>query len=159
MATVITQSWDTMADKIPAVRNEHHEMLSSLPLAILLHYGRIVYFLFAASELAIFIFKGVRLPYPPNNFLTEISLLVFQTPLEVIRLKLGERGNLAEQALPLLLSCFLACPAILAALYYALWQTFVLRFDVVLASILICFQGSQSILALATAVSFGRSSK
>ncbi|XP_022643877.1 transmembrane protein 216-like [Varroa jacobsoni] len=137
----------------------HQEMLSSLPLAILLHYGRIVYFAFSMVQVLSFTFKGLRLPYPPNNLLTEVSLLLFQTPLEIIRLKLGERGNLSEEALPLLLSCFLSAPAILAALYYALWQTFVLRLDVVVSSILICFQVAQTVIALATAVSFGRAHK
>ncbi|OQR75029.1 transmembrane protein-like [Tropilaelaps mercedesae] len=137
----------------------HREMLSSLPLAILLHYGRIAYFTFAVVQFLSFMFKGARLPYPPNNLLTEISLLAFQTPLEVVRLKLGERGNLSEQAFPLLLSCFLSAPAVLSALYYALWQTFVLRLDVVAASMLICFQGAQTVLALVTAISFGRAQK
>lgn len=76
-----------------------------------------------------------------------------------MKLFLGERGNLSEEALPLLLSCFLSAPAILAALYYALWQTFVLRLDVVVSSILICFQVAQTVIALATAVSFGRAHK
>jgi transmembrane protein 216 len=48
---------------------------------------------------------------------------------------IGTRGNLAQERLTLLFSLLVCIPSLFGYLYFLLWQTYVLRFEVVLVSL------------------------
>ncbi|EEC18715.1 transmembrane protein, putative [Ixodes scapularis] len=131
-------------------------ILSSLPYQVLLVFGGWFYVVFAAVELFLFLFKGMSLPYPKGNMASEVCLLTFTTVVESVRLSLGKRGNLTERSPCVLLSLLLTVPAALSSVYFLLWQTYVLRLDVVLAAVQLGFQALQSLFALSSVLAFGK---
>lgn len=56
----------------------------------------------------------------------------------------------------MLLSLLLTVPAALSSVYFLLWQTYVLRLDVVLAAVQLGFQALQSLFALSSVLAFGK---
>lgn len=123
--------------------------LSSLPLQILM-FLNIYYFTFYwICELLIFIYKGSILPFPNQNGILamEIILLFLLAALESLRLFFGYKGNLAERKISLIYSVFLAIPVILTELYFILWQTYVLRIEVIVCSVALIFVGVEIILS------------
>ncbi|XP_070383034.1 transmembrane protein 216-like [Dermacentor albipictus] len=128
------------------------EILSSLPYQVLLVFGGWFYVLFAAVELFLLLFKGLSFPYPSGNMASEVCLLAFLTVIESVRISLGKRGNLTERSPCLALSVVLTVPSVLGALYFLLWQTYVLRLDWVLAAGQVALQALQTLLAVTTMV-------
>ncbi|KAH7933447.1 hypothetical protein HPB49_012568 [Dermacentor silvarum] len=112
------------------------EILSSLPYQVLLVFGGWFYVLFAAVELFLLLFKGLSFPYPSGNMASEVCLLAFLTVIESVRVSL----------------VVLTVPSILGALYFLLWQTYVLRLDWVLAAGQVALQALQTLLAVTTMV-------
>ncbi|XP_037525494.2 transmembrane protein 80 [Rhipicephalus sanguineus] len=83
---------------------------------------------------------------------SEVCLLAFLTVVESVRISLGKRGNLTERSPCLALSVVLTVPSVLGALYFLLWQTYVLRLDWVLAAGQVALQALQTLLAVTTMV-------
>ncbi|KAK8756574.1 hypothetical protein V5799_000728 [Amblyomma americanum] len=84
---------------------------------------------------------------------SELCLLAFLTVVESVRLSLGKRGNLVGGPC-LALSLLLSVPSVLGALYFLLWQTYVLRLDWVLAAAqaaLLALQALLAVVAIASA--------
>ena len=69
---------------------------------------------------------------------------------------LGWRGNLTERKLPLLISLLLSLPCIICHIYFILWQTYVLRFEVITNAIQLCFVGLEIIFSIFAFISFAR---
>lgn len=128
------------------------QLLSSLPYQVLLVFGGWFYVVFAAGELFLLLFKGLSLPYPSGNMASELCLLAFLTVVESVRLSLGKRGNLVGGPC-LALSLLLSVPSALGALYFLLWQTYVLRLDWLLAAAQALLLALQALLAVATIIS------
>ncbi|XP_077528877.1 transmembrane protein 216-like isoform X1 [Haemaphysalis longicornis] len=132
------------------------ELLSSLPYQVLLVFGGWFYVVFAAVELFLLLFKGLSFPYPSGNMASEVCLLAFLTVVENVRLTLGKRGNLTERSPCLVLSLVLTVPAVLGAVYFLVWQTYVLRLDLVLAAGQVALQALQTLLAIGTLASVAK---
>lgn len=130
--------------------------LSSLPYQVLLVFGGWFYVVFAAVELFLLLFKGLSFPYPSGNMASEVCLLAFLTVVENVRLTLGKRGNLTERSPCLVLSLVLTVPAVLGAVYFLVWQTYVLRLDLVLAAGQVALQALQTLLAIGTLASVAK---
>lgn len=130
--------------------------LSSLPYQVLLVFGGWFYVVFAAAELFLLLFKGLSFPYPSGNMASEVCLLAFLTVIENVRLTLGKRGNLTERSPCLVLSLVLTVPAVLGAVYFLVWQTYVLRLDLVLAAGQVALQSLQTLLAISTLASVAK---
>jgi transmembrane protein 216 len=113
--------------------------------------------MFAFCELGMGIFKVVNLPYPTGTVLSEFLLLLFLCCTEYVRLFLGRKGNLTERSLVLLVSEGLTVPSIFGVLYFLLWQTYVLRLEVVLCAIQLTLQGLELAVALLCLVKFYKS--
>ncbi|KAH9379779.1 hypothetical protein HPB48_020421 [Haemaphysalis longicornis] len=100
--------------------------------------------------------KRLSFPYPSGNMASEVCLLAFLTVVENVRLTLGKRGNLTERSPCLVLSLVLTVPAVLGAVYFLVWQTYVLRLDLVLAAGQVALQALQTLLAIGTLASVAK---
>ena len=96
----------------------------------------------------------MSLPFPTAAVGWEVTFTVLLLLLEQGRLFLVSKGNLTELAGPALWGLGLALPAIIAHLYFLLWQTYVLRLDQILHAVGLVFVGFEVILAALTLPSF-----
>ncbi|XP_064184179.1 transmembrane protein 216 [Anguilla rostrata] len=131
-------------------------ILSSAPLQVLLHLNGWYFAAFFVAEILMFVYKGVLLPYPRANLILDIVLLFLYLGLEVLRLFYGWKGNLCERSLALMLSVAVLVPCAVLCVYYLLLQTFVLRLELVLNAIQLCFYSLELLLSLITISAFSR---
>uniref|UniRef100_A0A8C6SD24 Transmembrane protein 216 n=1 Tax=Neogobius melanostomus TaxID=47308 RepID=A0A8C6SD24_9GOBI len=132
-------------------------ILSSVPLQILFYLNKWYFAAFYLAEILMFIYKGILLPYPTNNLVLDLVLLVLFFALENLRIFYGEKGNLCERPLSASLSVFTLLPCAALAVYYLLLQTFVLRLEFLLNAVLLCFYCTEFILGVVTLSMFSRS--
>ena len=129
---------------------------SSVPYQILLYINGWYFGFFWLCEALIFIFKGQTLPYPPNVLLAEVILLFIMAGLEAIRLFLGMKGNLTERVAGVVLSIVISIPALFGSIYLLIWQTYVLRVEVILNAIQLAFIALQLVFGLVSTITFAR---
>uniref|UniRef100_A0A3B3R2A0 Transmembrane protein 216 n=1 Tax=Paramormyrops kingsleyae TaxID=1676925 RepID=A0A3B3R2A0_9TELE len=108
------------------------------------------------AEILIFVYKGILLPYPPANLILDIVLLFLFLGLETLRIFYGQKGNLCQQSLSLVVSMGVLVPCAVLSVYYLLLQTFVLRLEVTLNAVLLCFHSLELLLGLVTVSAFSR---
>jgi len=131
--------------------------LSSLPLQILLHLNVYFFLFYWLCELLLYIYKGVRFPFPGNfggTLVLEMALLLFIAVIEGFRLFFGYKGNLAERKQTLVWSVILSLPILISQLYLMLWQTYVLRVEIVLCAIFFIMVSLEVLLSAATIWTF-----
>ncbi|XP_064618148.1 transmembrane protein 216-like [Liolophura sinensis] len=131
---------------------------SSLPYQILLYINGWYFAFFFVAEILIFAFKGETLPFPSSVLAAEVILLFILAGIEALRLFFGQKGNLTERIIGVLTSILLSVPALFGAIYLILWQTYVLRIDIVLSAIQLCFICLETIFGIVSMVTFGRAS-
>lgn len=68
----------------------------------------------------------------------------------------AQKGNLTERIMGVLVSIVLSIPAVLGTLYLILWQTYVLRVDVILAAIQAAFIGLELVFGIISMITFAR---
>lgn len=68
----------------------------------------------------------------------------------------AQKGNLTERIVGVVISILLSIPAVLGALYLILWQTYVLRVDVILAAIQAAFIGLELVFGIVSMINFAR---
>ncbi|XP_066265366.1 transmembrane protein 216-like [Branchiostoma lanceolatum] len=139
-----------------AARGRQTVILSSLPLQVLYYLNGWYFGFFWIAEALIFVYKGEVLPFPSTNLASEIVLLFLLGIIEVIRLFFGSKGNLTERIISMVVSILLCLPVLFTVLFFLLWQTYVLRAEVILCAILLVFLGLELILGVAAMVSFAR---
>ncbi|XP_008291132.1 transmembrane protein 216 [Stegastes partitus] len=132
-------------------------ILSSTPLQLLFYLNGWYFAAFYLAEILMFIYKGVLLPYPLDNLVLDVVLLLLFLALETLRIFYGWKGNLCERSLSSCLSVFVLLPCTALAVYFLLLQTFVLRLEFLLCSGLLCFYGLQLLLGLLSISAFSRS--
>lgn len=131
-------------------------MLSNLPLAVVIYFNGWYDALYAVVMLALYVWKGASLPYPgPLGGLLalEVCLVLLLGCIEYARLMLASRGNKTERPAPIIFSLLLSFPAAYLFFYYLYQQVYVTRLDVVLASTgisFICFELLLSVLVILT---------
>lgn len=69
---------------------------------------------------------------------------------------IGTKGNLCQRKMPLGISVALTFPSAMMASYYLLLQTYVLRLEAIMNSILLFFCGSELLLEMLTLATFSR---
>ncbi|XP_037068149.1 transmembrane protein 216-like [Pollicipes pollicipes] len=106
--------------------------------------------------LLLLLWKRSVLPYPAINLASELALVLLLAAAEAARLFLSRRGNLTQRALPLGVAALLTVPAALAVCYFLLWQTYVLRLEVVLCATQLCFMAAETVCAVICMVAFAR---
>ena len=85
------------------------------------------------------IYKGLVYPFVPAAYGIEVFVLFPWAIIEAIRMlagkftvTIGSRGNKMEEIKPSLLFLVLSATTIVAHLFYAFWQSYVLLLDLVL---------------------------
>lgn len=104
--------------------------MTTLVLQICLYFSGIYLAFFSSIELSIQIYKWVTLPYSAGTLSSELVLFLLLIIVEVLRIKLGKRGNLTNQIIPLVASLLLIAPSLLAVLYR--WDNFPVLWKIVL---------------------------
>lgn len=132
---------------------------SSLPYQILLYLNGWYMAAFILVETLLLLFKMSVLPYPPGNIVAEAFLLAFLGAIEWVRIFMGKKGNLTEALMSIALSVIFTAPSVLALLYLLLWQTYVLRLEVILVSFALAFEGIELLFALLSIVTINKSGK
>ncbi|XP_072906159.1 uncharacterized protein [Hemitrygon akajei] len=66
------------------------------------------------------------------------------------------KGNLTEEAIPIVINMVLTIGSMLFSLYYLLWQTYVLRADVIINAILLVIYGLEEVLDIIAISAFVR---
>ncbi|XP_015842832.1 transmembrane protein 216 isoform X3 [Peromyscus maniculatus bairdii] len=134
--------------------------LSSTPLEVLFFLNGWYYATYFLLELLIFLYKaGLLLPYPTANLVLDVVMLFLYLGVEVIRLFFGTKGNLCQRKMPLGISVALTFPSAMMASYYLLLQTYVLRLEAIMNSILLFFCGSELLLEMLTLATFSSMDK
>nr|CAB3267072.1 transmembrane protein 216-like [Phallusia mammillata] len=134
-------------------------VLSSLPLQIFYELNSYYFGLFFVAEILLFVYKAEMLYYPSQTLGIDLGLLFVLTFLEMLRLFVGCKGNLTERTLTSLFSVFLLAVSAALVVYFLLWQTFVLRIDLVLCGILLFLHLLQFVFSLIATISFISSSE
>ncbi|XP_068596034.1 transmembrane protein 80-like [Brachionichthys hirsutus] len=111
------------------------------------------------STLSLIIWKSLVLSYPSEALAWDVGLLFLLAALDLLRLFCGVRGTLTESELYILVNLFVTGTTILLTVYFLAWQTYVMRADVIISSVLLSFYGFDGVLALSTLVRLTRSDK
>lgn len=82
--------------------------------------------------------------YYATYFLLELLIFLYK----------GTKGNLCQRKMPLGISVALTFPSAMMASYYLLLQTYVLRLEAIMNSILLFFCGSELLLEMLTLATF-----
>ncbi|XP_005109190.1 transmembrane protein 216 isoform X2 [Aplysia californica] len=141
----------------PPRRGKSQVVRSSLPFQILLYLNGWYFVFFFVCEILLFVFKGETLPYASNVLAAEILLLFLLAIIEGLRLFFGRRGNLTEQIVGVIVFLVLSVPTIFGVLFFWLWQTYVLRAEVILTAIQIAFIGLEIIIGIISMITFAKS--
>ncbi|NWX90594.1 TMM80 protein, partial [Nothoprocta pentlandii] len=127
---------------------------SSLSLQILFYANGIYYIFYFLATLAMIVYKSQVYSYPDSFLAPDLALLFIMAFLEALRLYLGSKGNLTEEEAPLGLSLVLTVGSALLCVYFLLWQTYVLKADVILSAILLFTYGLESVLDIVAIAAF-----
>ncbi|NXS51997.1 TMM80 protein, partial [Brachypteracias leptosomus] len=133
--------------------NSTHQM-PSLPLQILFYINGIYYSFYFLATLAMLVYKSQAFSYPDNFLAPDLTLLLIMAALEVLRLHLGSKGNLSEEEAPLGLSLVVTVGSVLVALYFLVGQTYVLRAELILNSLLLSAYGLEALLKVMAIAAF-----
>mmetsp|Transcript_3895 Transcript_3895/g.7849 ORF Transcript_3895/g.7849 Transcript_3895/m.7849 type:complete len:143 (+) Transcript_3895:981-1409(+) len=132
------------------------QILSSLPLQILLFFNTWYSLLWFTVNFALYIFKAYSYQFPYAAFEWEIVMLFLMAFIENARIFLASRGNKTEQIPPLVWSIALSIPMIVGYVYFLTMQTFVLRIDVITNTIALVFVSLELLFSIFTSLSFYR---
>ncbi|CAG9569225.1 unnamed protein product [Danaus chrysippus] len=112
---------------------------SSLAYEILLYLNSFYLGMFFVCEIAMGILKAINVSYPENALLTEAGIFSALCLLEVIRIFLGRRGNLASTKLPVFFSVILTIPCAVGVCYFLIYQTYILRLEYIWCAVMLIF--------------------
>lgn len=134
-------------------------MEPSLLFQVITYFNIYYLVIYNLTEFALYIFKGTNLPYPTGYAVCDVMIFVLAALLELLRLDLGRKGNLTEHQLSVVACLLLTIPCTLSAVYILLWQTYVLRIEIILSSIQFVFHGLEIIYCIVLAIGFTKRSK
>ncbi|KFU86566.1 Transmembrane protein 80, partial [Chaetura pelagica] len=134
--------------------------LSSVPLQMLFYINGVYYIFYFLATLAMIVYKSQVFSYPDDFLIPDLVLLFLMAILEVLQLYLafcflrGSKGNLTEEEAPLGLSVAITVGSVLLSVYFLVWQTYVLRADVVINAVLLCAHGLEAALKVVAIAAF-----
>ncbi|XP_069660151.1 transmembrane protein 80 [Haliaeetus albicilla] len=129
-------------------------VLSSVPLQILFYVNGIYYIFYFLVTLAMIVYKSQVFSYPDDFLAPDLALLFIMAILEVLRLYLGSKGNLTEEEAPLGLSLVITVGSVILSVYFLVWQTYVLKADVIINAVLLFTYGLESVLKVIAIAAF-----
>ncbi|KAL8170038.1 UNVERIFIED_CONTAM: Transmembrane protein 80 [Gekko kuhli] len=100
------------------------------------------------------IYKSQVFTYPNNFLALDLLLLFLMAILESVRLYFGAKGNLTEEEAPLGVSLVISFGSVLLSVYFLVWQTYVLRADVIINAVLLVAYGLEGILQIIAIAAF-----
>ncbi|KAG8438041.1 hypothetical protein GDO86_008649, partial [Hymenochirus boettgeri] len=130
--------------------------LSSVPLQILLYLNILYYVFYFLATLLMIIYKSQVFSYPSSNLALDLGLLFLMGIIEIIRIFLGTSGNLTEEEVPLGFSLIITVGNVFLAIYFIIWQTYILRADLIINIILLVIYGLEGLLEILTVAAFIR---
>lgn len=133
-------------------------MHSSLFYQMITFFNEWFLAVFSLLELAMMGFKYYNLPYPGSYLTCDIILIACTFILEYFRIDLSRAGNLTEKQLPIIVSIPLGICSVLGSVYILLWQTYVLRIELIFAIIQLAFQGIEIIHTVILGIGFHQKS-
>ncbi|XP_056657610.1 transmembrane protein 216 isoform X6 [Monodelphis domestica] len=122
--------------------------LSSVSLEILFFLNGWYSATYFLLELFTFLYKA--------NLILDLVMLFLYLGIEITRIFFGTKGNLCQRMMPLGISLALTFPSAMMASYYLLLQTYVLRLEAVMGTILLLFCALEVILEVLTLSTFSR---
>ncbi|NWR81604.1 TMM80 protein, partial [Centropus unirufus] len=128
--------------------------LSSVPLQMLFYINGIYYIFYFLASLALIIYKSQVFSYPDDFLAPDLASLLIMAGFEVLRLYLGSKGNLTEEQAPLGLSLVTTLGSVVFSVYFLVWQTHVLKADVILNTVLLCAYGLEAVLKVTAIAAF-----
>ncbi|XP_019375344.1 PREDICTED: transmembrane protein 80 [Gavialis gangeticus] len=128
--------------------------LSSVPLQILFYLNGIYYIFYFLATLLMIIYKSQVFSYPDNFLALDLALLFIMAILEAIRLYLGTKGNLTEEEASLGVSLVITVGSVILSVYFLVWETYVLKADVIINTILLVTYGLEAILQIIAIAAF-----
>ncbi|XP_075357898.1 LOW QUALITY PROTEIN: transmembrane protein 80 [Mycteria americana] len=135
-------------------RGRTSSVLSSVPLQILFYVNGIYYIFYFLATLAMIVYKSQVFSYPDDFLGPDLALLFIMAVLEVLRLYLGSKGNLTEEEAPLGLSLVITVGSVILSVYFLVWQTYVLKADVIINVVLLFTYGLESVLKVIAIAAF-----
>ncbi|XP_051884787.1 transmembrane protein 80-like isoform X1 [Pristis pectinata] len=140
----------------PAVNVNSAAVLSSIPLQMIYNFNIFYYVFYFLATFLMVIYKSQVFSFPDGNLALDLILLILMVILEVIRLYHGFKGNLTEEVVPIVINLVLTIGSMLLSLYYLLWQTYVLKADVIINAILLAIYGLEEVLDVIAVSTFAR---
>ncbi|XP_023675501.1 transmembrane protein 80 isoform X2 [Paramormyrops kingsleyae] len=143
--------------KMAAIRSGRTAtVLSSVSLQLLLYLSAVYSLFYFLGTLSMIIYKSQALSYPGKILLLDVCLLLLMAVLETLRLYWGVRGNLQESERCVGFSLALTLATTLFAVYFLLWQAYVLQADIIIGAVLLVLYGLSGALGLVTLARFMR---
>ncbi|XP_044281917.1 transmembrane protein 80 isoform X1 [Varanus komodoensis] len=135
-------------------RRRTSSVLSSVPLQILFYLNGAYYLFYFFATLLMIIYKSQVFTYPDNLLMLDLILLFVMAILEAIRLYFGTKGNLTEEEAPLGVSLVITVGSVVLTVYFLVWQTYILRADVVINVMMLVMYGLEGILQIIAIAAF-----
>ncbi|XP_051975830.1 transmembrane protein 80-like [Xyrauchen texanus] len=123
-------------------------------LQILLYLSGAYSVFYFLSTLSMIIYKSRVLSYPDGQLTLDVFLLFLMAGFEALRVYWGVRGNLQESEIYTGSNLIATGATVLLALYFIIWQSYVLRADVIIGAILVCLYGLTGIVGLGALARF-----
>ncbi|XP_034626301.1 transmembrane protein 80 [Trachemys scripta elegans] len=121
---------------------------------ILFYLNGFYYIFYFLATLLMIIYKSQVFSYPDNYLALDLALLFIMATLEAIRLYLGTKGNLTEEEVPLGVSLVITVGSIMLSVYFLVWETYVLKADVIINAILLFTYGLEGLLQIIAIAAF-----
>lgn len=122
---------------------------ASFPLQLLLIIALLSCPVWVITTIALLIYKGSILPYPPAALPMEIIGVVLCYGVQYFACSFGKRGNLTETTSVLIVSVVLLLIAGIGMLYYMWLQTYVMMLDLGMSASVVAINGLTVLCAIA----------
>ncbi|XP_028286260.1 transmembrane protein 80-like [Parambassis ranga] len=131
-------------------------VLSSVTLQVLLNLTTVYFSFYFLFTLGLIIRKSLELSYPADALVCDVCLLFLLAALEFLHFFCGVKGNLTENEGYIIGNLILTGASILLTVYFLVWQSYVMRADVIISSILLALYGLDGLLAFSTLARLAR---
>ncbi|XP_076155052.1 transmembrane protein 80-like [Alosa pseudoharengus] len=129
-------------------------VLSSVLLQLVFYITGIYFVIYFLSSVSLIIYKSYVLSYPDGHLAVDLFLLFIMAVLEGLRLYWGVCGNLTESEGYISMNLGSTVGTVMLAVYFLVWQSYVLRADVIINAILLAGYGLNGLLGLFTFARF-----
>ncbi|KAK1789669.1 hypothetical protein P4O66_015567 [Electrophorus voltai] len=124
---------------------------------MLLYLSALYSLFYFFSSLCLIIYKSQILSYPDSYLAQDVCLLLVLAFLEVLRVHWGVTGNLQESEWYVGANLIITGATLLLSVYFLVWQSYVLRADVIINGFLLCLNGLAGLVGFGALARFTRS--